>query len=470
MSKAKNIDTLPLHLSLAMANWLSSHSVWQIASAASQNSKQNSARPLSPKPSPSRAAQKLSPKPAPRGKPLAADQVLQSLQALQSDLQQSQHKRKPKKLLLNEQLNEKLNVIDEVVDPEVFPAYLDLLSQPDFLQAIQTEAQNRSISMLKGISDYQDASYERTSIPSETIWQHGSATLEDYGGSPDAPAILCIPSLINKPYILDLYEEHSLIDFFIQQNYRPLILDWGEPSIRERQYDCSDYVLRQTIPALDYLKRHHHGPVYILGYCMGGVFALAMAQLASHAIDGLILLATPWDFASQRELYPLDDELLEQYESLIKQQDTVPAAWVQSLFHMVNPWHFQEKFQRFPSMNAQDRQHFLAIEGWVNDGVPLSRHVARECLIDWPQRNHLALGKWKVQGETIAPASLTLPTFIATPTADRVVPLSCSQPLAKLMPHATHISPKSGHVSMVAGHKAKTACWQPIHRWIKAQN
>ncbi len=475
MNKPKNIDTLPLHLGLAMANWISSHSVWQIANSASQSLSAPSAAPNPPPPSKKAQPASLKPKAQKASKPaklnpLAADQVLKSLQALQSDLQVEPQKQKIKKSLLNEQLNENFNVLDEDNIAAAFPAYLELLAQPDFLQAIQNEAQNRTILMLQGISDYQESSYERTAIASKVIWQKGSACLLDYGNDPDATAILCIPSLINKPYILDLYEEHSFIDYCIQQGYRPLILDWGEPGLRERHYDCADYVEKLALDALDYLGRHHEGPVYLLGYCMGGVFALAMAQLMPEAIDGLILLATPWDFAAQRELVPLDDEVLSEYESLIKQQDTVPPGWVQSIFHMVNPWHFQEKYQRFPTMNEVERQHFLAVESWVNDGVPLARHVARECLIDWPQRNHLAAGKWRVRGEVIDPSMIECPTFIATPTSDRVVPLSCSQPLLDLIPHAASIAPKTGHVSMVAGHKARSACWQPIHQWIKAQN
>src|SRR3546814_9428720 len=36
-------------------------------------------------------------------------------------------------------------------------------------------------------------------------------------------------------------------------------------------------------------------PIYVVGYCMGGLLATALAQLNPN-VKRLILLATPWDF------------------------------------------------------------------------------------------------------------------------------------------------------------------------------
>ena len=64
----------------------------------------------------------------------------------------------------------------------------------------------------------------------------------------------------------------------------------------------------------------------------------------------------------------------------------------------------------------------LSIEHWVNDGVAMTRGVARDCLIDWSQKNTPASGQWRVGGQIIDPARLKTPCFVVVPTGDRIVP------------------------------------------------
>lgn len=322
--------------------------------------------------------------------------------------------------------------------------------------------------MLEGVEAYQDSDIEVEETPHDVIWQKGAARLLDYSGDADAPAVLCIPSLINKYYILDLYPERSLIAYLLVHGFRPLVLDWGEPSAREKTYDCGDYVQYLAADAFNTLKREHRAPIHLLGYCMGGVLALGLAQMVDVA--SLSLLATPWDYHAVETLArQTEPDAIAKLDALLRDQDTVPAAWTQSLFHLLNPWHFQEKFERFKSMSDEQQYHFVAVEAWVNDGIPLARKVARECFISWPVNNALAMGRWKIKSAIIDPATLTCPVFIAAPADDKIVPLPCAMALANLIPHAHTITPSCGHVSMVVGTHAKKQLWQPLVKWLKAQ-
>lgn len=339
------------------------------------------------------------------------------------------------------------------------------------MQAIRDEAYQRSLTMLEGVSSYQESQQERTSSKHNVIWTKGNARLLDYGGSQDDPAILCIPSLINKPYILDLYPKRSFVNHLYQKGYRPLVLDWGEPGNMENRYDCSDYVYHMAADAFRQLRQQHDGPIYVLGYCMGGIFALALAQLEAFYVDGLILLATPWDYQPDgKPPIDLDEDLLTRYEAMLMEQKTVPPVWIQTIFHMLNPWHFQKKFSRFTTMSNAEREHFIAVESWANDGMPLTRYAARDCLIDWPQNNTLAEGRWRVGGWRIDPSKVTCPTFIAAPTEDKIVPLDSATFLNDRIKNSTCITPSSGHVSMLVGPKAKKECWNPLCQWVAAQH
>ena len=65
--------------------------------------------------------------------------------------------------------------------------------------------------------------------------------------------------------------------------------------------------------------------------------------------------------------------------------------------------------------------------------MPLAAPVARECLGGWYGANTPARGEWRVAGLPVDPAALRLPTFVAAPGRDRIVPPESARPLAALI-------------------------------------
>jgi poly(3-hydroxyalkanoate) synthetase len=142
------------------------------------------------------------------------------------------------------------------------------------------------------------------------------------------------------------------------------------------------------------------------------------------------------------------------------------------LFYASNPWVFHDKFRKFADAPADARRmkDFLAIEQWVNDGVPMTQALARECLIDWVQHNAPARDAWTVGGERIRPEAIRCPVFVAAPQGDRIVPAGCALPLAARLKYATLVAPSSGHVGMMVGHRRQAEFWKPFAAWCDAQS
>jgi len=318
--------------------------------------------------------------------------------------------------------------------------------------------------MIEGVRDYQQRHLPKESTPSRVIWRKANARLLDYGGAPDAPALLCVPSLINRASIFDLHAKRSFVRFMRDAGVRVLILDWDTPGPRERRYGMSEYVDYLLLEALDSLRLQHRGALYLLGYCMGGLLAIAGAQLRPESLDGLLLLATPFERVVAPEL---KEEQWQAFEDFIRQQNALHPAITQTLFHLLDPWHFQNKFTRYSELNEADKIHFAYVEQWANDGIPLSRYVARECYIKWPKHNYFAQGNWRVRGQAIRPELISCPTLCVLPREDKIVPLLSSEPLAKRIPDISTLSPQSGHISMLVGRWAKAELWQPLLEWIE---
>lgn len=334
--------------------------------------------------------------------------------------------------------------------------------------AVAREANARANNLLTGILRYLDAPYARTLEEKPTVWRQGNARLLDYGG--DGSMVLFVPSLINRYYILDLEEERSLLRHLAAQGLHPVVLDWDAPGEFENNFGCNDYITEILLPAIEFLSHSSGKPVSLVGYCMGGVLAQAAAQLKPKRVGALALLATPWDFHCESFApFVIKPEHHAIITKAIASQETLPADVIQSLFYMTDPWVFAQKFRRFARLapDSPAAQEFIALEYWVNDGVPMTAKLAQDCMVDWAQKNQLAVGGWQIAGKKIDPKKIKQPAFIAMPKNDHVVPYDCAAPLAKAMPQAKVIHPGAGHVGMVVGQQAKKELWQPLLQWLR---
>lgn len=342
-------------------------------------------------------------------------------------------------------------------------------------EAIHQEAKNRAASLLDGVLRYCETPYKREVKEPPVIWRSGNTRVLDYGSLAPNPGelqsvVLFIPSLINRYYILDLEEDRSLLRHLVSQGVYPLVIDWGAPGEVEAGFDCGDYVSEILAPAIDFIARSVGGSITLAGYCMGGVLAMAAAKARREQVAALALFATPWDFHCKSfSPFLVDDMHKAQLAALIDSQPTLEADFVQSLFYVTDPFIFEQKFRRYSELQPDSRaaRDFIALEHWVNDGVPMTAGVARDCLLGWAQDNILARGAWKIGKHTVSPKGLEdLPVFMAIPQNDHVVPQDCAMPLAQALPHARLIHPGAGHVGMMVGSRARRELWQPFADWV----
>ncbi len=367
-----------------------------------------------------------------------------------------------------------LQCVKSVLPPSKNPNENPQQSEAPLKEALAEEAKSRASNLLTGLLRYAETPYARAVPEPPVIWRKGTARLLDYGASipgPESrPVVLFIPSLINRYYILDLEEERSMLRFLAGQNLYPIVLDWGQPGATEAHYSCEDYITQTLLPAMDFITGASGAGLVLAGYCMGGVLAAAAARLRPRQVAGLALLATPWDFhCKEFSPFVLEPTWRTMLHSLLAQHKQLPADVVQSLFYLTDPWVFEQKFRRFAGLQPDSRaaRDFVALEHWVNDGVPMTANVAHDCLLGWAQENNLAKGAWKVGGKRIDPTKLTMPSFIAIPKNDHVVPHACAMALARHMPHAEIIHPGAGHVGMIVGSHARRELWQPFADWVR---
>ena len=277
-----------------------------------------------------------------------------------------------------------------------------------------------------------------------------------------------IPSLINRGYVLDLMSDNSLLRWLSAQGIAPYLLEWGRPDSIERGFNLDDYVGGRLRRALHAVVEHAGQPVALTGYCMGGLLAMALAQLCPAEVTGLALLATPWDFAegAPAALVKARRPLL---ETLIARHGELPVDMLQAMFMALDPLMAVRKFTRFARLDptGSAAELFVALEDWLNDGVPLAGPAALDCLVGWYCENRTMGGLWRVNGTVVDPAALTCPVLAFLPQHDRLVPPASAAPLPGLITKAVALRPPLGHIGMIVGGDAPKLVWKPLAGWLK---
>ncbi len=304
------------------------------------------------------------------------------------------------------------------------------------------------------------------------LWQSGACRLLLHPAAPAVsrntvgPSVLLVPSLVNRATIFDLAPGMSLAAALADAGLRVMILDWGTPGPTEMGLDVAGYVTERLLPALDAAAANDGSAPRLLGYCMGGLLTLAAAVLRPERVERLALVAMPWDFAQMAQG---SDAVLALYRASLPAIDLLghmPVDAVQCLFACLDPLLVPRKFAEFAAAQGPAVQRFVALEDWVNDGVPLTAGVARTCFADWFGANTPQLGRWQVAGQAITPDRLRPPTLAVIPGQDRIVPPPAAEAVLHHKPEMAVLRPSAGHVGMMVGSRARRELWTPLANWL----
>jgi len=356
---------------------------------------------------------------------------------------------------------------------------LDSYSLEAISEAVDREVETRLREFAAGVGAYNDFERQPADDKSATIWRNGSTRLLHYSlgktgrTKPGAP-ILAIPSLVNRSHILDLAPSRSVMRALADRGLDPYLIDWGEPGAEEKSFGLTEYVAGRLESALDHLGDRQGRRIGLLGYCMGGLLALALAQRKPKRVSAIALLATPWDFHQPNNARgAMIRALKPQFEHLIATHRGLPVDALQAMFLSFQPFRTVDKFRTFGKIAksrpiSEKTRLFVALEDWLNDGVPLSAGVARECLFGLYSDNNAVKGRWRVAGRPVRPGEVSQPALIVIPTDDRIVPPESARPLAGSLPNFECWDIETGHIGMVAGRGVSGKLHEPLGIWLRA--
>ena len=116
--------------------------------------------------------------------------------------------------------------------------------------------------------------------------------------------LICF-ALVNRPYVLDLQPERSLVRRLLEAGLEVYLIDWGEPDDADRHVDLEEYIEQHLGGSV----RHIRSPTTawtrldLLGVCQGGVLEpRATRRCIRSDVANLITLTTPVDFHTPENL------------------------------------------------------------------------------------------------------------------------------------------------------------------------
>lgn len=343
----------------------------------------------------------------------------------------------------------------------------------DFANALMHAGIARLAAMTGAMLRYRRHDWQRDLPDPPVAWREGGSRLLAYAET--GVPVLMVPSLVNRAYVLDLAEGQSLARWLPQQGIRPFLMDWGDPGEAEQRFDLANYIAR-IVRALRHVRQLCGRPPVLLGYCMGGNLALAAALQSPDDVAALALLATPWDFHAGGAHHAALVQALA--PAIVPPPASDPAApppmldvdVLQGFFWALDPLTALKKFTLFNAMpeGGENERRFIAMEDWLNDGVPLAGRVARECLLGWYGENTPPRGAWQVDGKAILPQDWRKPALVVLPERDKLVPKEGAAVLLAQLPQADRHDAPSGHIGMVVGPRAEAGLWQPLADWLTA--
>ena len=290
-------------------------------------------------------------------------------------------------------------------------------------------------------------------------------------GKDKGKILLIVPHIINRPYILDLDDDVSVVRKFCENGFSVYMFDWGYPSIEQRGISFSDYV-HYLDKAVDSICREQGTKrVSVLGYCTGGIISLIYASLFPEKVEKLILLATPVDFSRRHDPRILWGVLFD-VRGVVSFFGNVPGELILLFGRNLFMYYFP-----FFSMSAEFNKEFLTFESWRNSMrmnrwfidtpmIPGSAYI--QFIEDCYQRNLLIKNKMRIDSRVIDLRKIRCPLLNILAEYDHIVPLSSGKALKDVYAGKSYeeIVFPSSHTGLSVSRDAHLNLWPKVCEWL----
>ncbi|MEE7548207.1 class III poly(R)-hydroxyalkanoic acid synthase subunit PhaC [Xanthomonas sp. Kuri4-1] len=329
------------------------------------------------------------------------------------------------------------------------------------------------LKVLPGVDDVGYGATER-----REVWRDGKVVLYRFVGETAPTArvpLLIVYALVNRPYMVDLQADRSLVKGLLALGQDVYVLDWGYPDRSERYLTLEDYLLRYIDGAVDHLRvAAQVEGVDVLGICQGGTFSLCYAALRREKVRNLVTMVTPVDFHTPDNMLSNWARLID-VDLFVDTLGNVPADLMNASYLMLKP--FRLNLQKYVGLldildDRRALEDFMRMEKWIFDSPDLAGEAFREFIKMFYQANGLVEGGVRIGDETVDLAALDLPVLNIFAEQDHLVPPDASRALGRLIGSRdyTELGFRGGHIGIYVSGRAQREVPAAIADWLRQRS
>ena len=307
------------------------------------------------------------------------------------------------------------------------------------------------------------AALDAVGLPAEgmartLIHADGSARVYRYGDrlSTQSTPLLIVYAFVNRPSILDLAPDRSLIRGLVAAGRAVYLLDWGDPQPADAARSLEDYITGTLDRAVRVVGGRR--AVDLLGVCQGGVLSLVYAAHRPRRVRRLITMVTPVDCRTP-------DDLLSHWI-----QPVAPMTWAMGsgqvsgrlldlAFQCLAPYRVGLGKVLDLIDHAADPlwvQRFRRMERWVHDCPDQPGRAFAEFVRYFYEQNQLFNGTFVLAGRPLNLRQIQAPILNVYGLHDHVVPPAASRALAGLTASKRYaeLAMPTGHIGIFVSARA----------------
>lgn len=326
---------------------------------------------------------------------------------------------------------------------------------------------------LRTLREVGDVDYGATTR--QEVWRDGKVVLYRFIGAqaPTAktPLLICY-ALVNRPYMVDLQADKSLVRNLLARGEDVYLIDWGYVDGSDRFLTLEDYIERFLGGAVDHLRRSQRlDAINLLGICQGGAFSLCYAALHPRKIANLVTMVTPVDFHGE-------DNMLSNWargmdvDLFVDTLGNVPADLMNLCYLTLKPWRlFVQKYVGLVDI-LDDKgalEDFLRMEKWIFDSPDQAGEAFRQFVKQFYQGNGFVNGGIVIGEREVHLDLVEMPVLNIYAEQDHLVPPSSSKAMRALVGSADYseLSFRGGHIGIYVSSRAQQQVPGAIHDWLR---
>jgi len=316
--------------------------------------------------------------------------------------------------------------------------------------------------------------------PSEVVYEENKLELlhyrpEEAGIEPEQThetPILIVYALINKPYILDLQPDRSVVRRLLEAGHDVYLVDWNEPSRLDQHLTLEDYVTRYIDNCVDVVReRSGKDAINVLGYCMGGTMSTMYAALYPEKVNALGLMAAGLCFENTGGI--LEQWGSEEYydpDLVTETFGNVPADFLDVGFALMDPVdNYVSKYIRFAE-NVGDEEfveNFSRMEQWLDEGIDVAGAAYDQFLEDVYQENKLYKNELYLGDRHVDIGDIDMPVLQIIGEYDHLIPAGASKPFNDVVgsDDVTTIEYATGHIGLSVSSSSHAEVWPEVSEW-----